>query len=44
MAGLRIIRAGERTAATAQTTNMRREAAIVPDEEAEGPQLWVSRY
>lgn len=39
MAGLRIIRADERTAATAQTTNMRREAAIVPDEGASDPRL-----
>lgn len=41
MAGVRIIRAGERTVATAQTTNMRREAAIVPDEGASGAQLWM---
>jgi uncharacterized RmlC-like cupin family protein len=41
MAGVRIIRASERTVATAQTTNMRREAAIVPEEGAPGPQLWM---
>jgi len=41
MAGVRIIRATERSAATAQTTNMRREAAIEPEEGAPGPQLWM---
>jgi uncharacterized RmlC-like cupin family protein len=41
MAGVRIIRAGERTLSTAQTTNMRREAAIEPVEGATGPQLWM---
>lgn len=41
MAGVRIIRATERSVATAQTTNMRREAAIEPEEGAAGPQLWM---
>jgi uncharacterized RmlC-like cupin family protein len=41
MAGVRIIRATERSVATAQTTNMRREAAIEPEEGAIGPQLWM---
>lgn len=34
MTGVRIIRATERTTATAQTANMRREAAIEPEEGA----------
>src|SRR5579859_3084142 len=41
MAGVRIIRATERTVTTAQTTNMRREAAIEPEEGTPGPQLWM---
>lgn len=41
MAGVRVIRATERNVATAQTTNMRREAAIEPVEAATGPQLWM---
>ncbi len=41
MAGVRIIRATERSVATAQTTDMRREAAIEPEEGALGPQLWM---
>ena len=41
MIGVRIIRANERNVATAQTTNMRREAAIEPEEGAPGPQLWM---
>lgn len=41
MAGVRVIRMSERNVATAQTTNMRREAAIVPEEGATGPQLWM---
>ena len=41
MAGVRIIRASQRTVSTAQTTNMRREAAIVPQQGASGPQLWM---
>ncbi|HEV2235593.1 MAG TPA: cupin domain-containing protein [Ktedonobacterales bacterium] len=41
MAGVRVIRAHERTTTTSQTTNMRREAAIEPDEQASGPQLWM---
>jgi uncharacterized RmlC-like cupin family protein len=41
MAGVRVIRAGERTTATSQTTNMRREAAIEPAADAVGPQLWM---
>lgn len=41
MEGVRIIGAAERTSSTAQTTNMRREAAIEPEEGASGPQLWM---
>lgn len=41
MAGVRVIRASERSVATAQTANIRREAAIVPEEGASGPQLWM---
>jgi uncharacterized RmlC-like cupin family protein len=39
--GVRVVRAAERSAATAQTTNMRREAAIEPLPDAPGPQLWM---
>jgi uncharacterized RmlC-like cupin family protein len=41
MDGVRIIRPTERSVGTTQTTNMRREAAIEPDEGAPGPQLWM---
>ena len=41
MAGVRVIRASERTTMTSQTTNMRREAAIEPAADATGPQLWM---
>lgn len=41
MAGVRIIRPTDRSTATSQTTNMRREAAIEPVEGAPGPQLWM---
>jgi uncharacterized RmlC-like cupin family protein len=41
MSGVRIIRPAERSTATAQTTNMRRETAIEPEEGAAGPQLWM---
>jgi uncharacterized RmlC-like cupin family protein len=41
MAGVRIIRPSERSVATTQTTNMRREAAIEPDEGTQGPKLWM---
>jgi uncharacterized RmlC-like cupin family protein len=41
MAGVRVIRATERSLATMQTTNMRREAAIEPREGADEPQLWM---
>jgi uncharacterized RmlC-like cupin family protein len=41
MAGVRVIRAAERSVATAQTTNMRREVAIEPEEGAPGPHLWM---
>jgi hypothetical protein len=37
MSGVRVIRVGERSVATAQTTNMRREAAIEPVADAAGP-------
>jgi uncharacterized RmlC-like cupin family protein len=41
MPGVRVIRAADRTTATAQTTSMRREAAIEPVAGAPGPQLWM---
>src|SRR5579884_1162740 len=41
VAGVRVVRAAERSAATAHTTNMRREAAIEPQPGAPGPQLWM---
>lgn len=41
MAGVRVIRASERSTTTSQTTNMRREAAIEPATGATGPQLWM---
>jgi uncharacterized RmlC-like cupin family protein len=41
MAGVRVIRASERKTTTAQTTNMRREAAIEPETGAAGLQLWM---
>ena len=41
MSGVQIIRAAERRTATAQTTNMYREAAIEPEEGAAGPPLWM---
>jgi uncharacterized RmlC-like cupin family protein len=41
MSGVRIIRAADRSVATAQTTDMRRETAIQPVEGATGPQLWM---
>jgi len=41
MAGVRVIRAAERSVATAQTSNMRREVAIEPEEGAPGPHLWM---
>ena len=41
MSAVRIIRPAERSTATAQTTNMRRETAIEPEEGASGPQLWM---
>src|SRR5260221_13943978 len=41
MSGVRVIRVGERRVVTAQTTNMRREAAIEPVADATGLQLWM---
>src|SRR5260221_9834624 len=41
MSGVRVIRVGERSVVTAQTTNMRREAAIEPVADATGLQLWM---
>jgi uncharacterized RmlC-like cupin family protein len=41
MEGIHIIRPAERTTATMQTANMRRETAIEPEDEAPGPHLWM---